>query len=214
MPTTLKIVVAEDHKIVVDGIKSILETQQHLKFVGHADNEADVLYLVQQHNPDVLILDLNLNSKSGFEILEKITRHHKNTQVVILTMYNEPAFVRKAKALGAKAYLLKNYNANELLDIINSLSSKPFQVSAGIASPQENPQLFNSEFASANNLSPKEKEIIILVAKGLSSKQMAEQLCLSTHTIDTHRRNLLKKLNLPNTASLVRFAYENNLVTT
>lgn len=208
----IKVAIAEDHQLVVDGIKTILEGSKQLAFVGSASRESDLFYLLQLNKPDVLLLDLNLGGTNGFDILQKIKQKELPLKVVVLTMYNEPAFIRKAKELGASAYLLKNYSSKELIDVIENLDKKEFQLSEQASVSKDQPEGFNTGFTDANRLSPKEKEIIKLVVKGLSSKEIAETLFLSVHTIDTHRRNLLKKLNLANTASLVRFAYENKVV--
>ncbi len=207
----IKIAVAEDHSIVVEGIKTILALDSSLQYVGCADKESDLFYLLQLNNPDILILDLNLGGVNGFDLLQKVRKDFVNIKVVILTMYNEPAFVRKAKILGASAYLLKNYSSDELLQVISKLNSELFQTSKGVLTA-DTPNEFSSPFSMISQLSPKEKEIIKHVAKGLSSKEIAEALFISVHTVETHRRNLLKKLKLNNTASLVGFAYENKII--
>lgn len=212
MSGKIKIAVAEDHSIVVEGIKTILSTSSDIQYVGCANKGSDLLHLLQTKTPDVLILDLNLGGENGFDILEKIKEQFATLKVIILTMYNEPAFVRKAKSLGANAYLLKNYSSDELLQVISSINDGVFQTSREIVLAKENDNTFNSSFSVISQLSPKEKEIIKHVANGLSSKEIAENLFISVHTVDTHRRNLLKKLNLNNTASLVGFAYENNII--
>lgn len=212
MSGKIKIAVAEDHSIVVEGIKTILSTSSDIQYVGCANKGSDLLHLLQTKTPDVLILDLNLGGENGFDILEKIKEQFATLKVIILTMYNEPAFVRKAKSLGANAYLLKNYSSDELLQVISRINDGVFQTSKEIVLAKENDNTFNSSFSVISQLSPKEKEIIKHVANGLSSKEIAENLFISVHTVDTHRRNLLKKLNLNNTASLVGFAYENNII--
>ena len=212
MGEKIKIAVAEDHAIVVEGIKTILSINPDIQYMGCADSGSDLLYLLQIKTPDVLILDLNLGGENGFDLLEKIKEQFTTIKVIILTMYNEPAFIRKAKSLGANAYLLKNYNSDELLNVISSIDNGIFQTSKEIGILKEDDNTFNTAFSVVSQLSPKEKEIIKHVANGLSSKEIAENLFISVHTVDTHRRNLLKKLNLNNTASLVGFAYENNIV--
>lgn len=212
MSGKIKIAVAEDHSIVVEGIKTILSTSSDIQYVGCANKGSDLLHLLQTKTPDVLILDLNLGGENGFDILEKIKEQFATLKVIILTMYNEPAFVRKAKSFGANAYLLKNYSSDELLQVISRINDGVFQTSKEIVLAKENDNTFNSSFSVISQLSPKEKEIIKHVANGLSSKEIAENLFISVHTVDTHRRNLLKKLNLNNTASLVGFAYENNII--
>jgi len=207
----IKIAVAEDHSIVVEGIKTILALDATLQYVGCADKESDLFYLLQLNDPDILILDLNLGGVNGFDLLDKIRKEHAKIKVIILTMYNEPAFVRKAKMLGASAYLLKNYSSDELLDVIHNLNTEIFQTSKGVLATDPASD-FSSPFSVISQLSPKEKEIIKHVAKGLSSKEIADELFISIHTVETHRRNLLKKLKLNNTASLVGFAYENKIV--
>ncbi len=208
----IKIAVAEDHSIVVEGIKTILALDATLQYVGCADKESNLLYLLQTKHPNILILDLNLGGENGFDILEKVKQQFSSIKVIILTMYNEPAFVRKAKLLGANAYLLKNYSSDELLKVISEINNEKFQISKEIVLAKEGDKIFTSSFSAVSQLSPKEKEIIKHVANGLSSKEIAENLFISVHTVDTHRRNLLKKLNLNNTASLVGFAYENNII--
>lgn len=206
------IIICEDHDVVVDGVRLMLASQHEFQLVGHARTLADVEMLVQAHNPQILLLDLNLQGDDGFAVLEKLKSSHPTIRVIIVTMYEEAFLVEKAKRLGADGYLLKNMSNGELLNAINQvvLTGK-FYLQASLEKTHRENAQYRDGFIEKMHLTPREVEIIKLIVKGKQAKEIADELFLSMHTVDTHRRNVLTKLNLKNIADLTRFAIENKL---
>lgn len=208
-----KIVICEDHDVVVEGVKLMLAHQEQFVLCGHARNKQDLLPLLEKEKPEVLLLDLNLKKQDGFSILEDVKPRYPNLKVVILTMYEEPFLIDKARKLKANGYLLKNSANGELHKALSHvITSDEFYLPPGLIKQKQENEIYRDEFIEKMHLTAREVEIIRLVVEGKSAKEIADQLFLSLHTVDTHRRNVLVKLKLKNIADLVRFAFENHLV--
>jgi len=199
--------------VVVEGIKLMLSGQEQFTLCGHARNEKELVQLIQFEHPQVVLLDLNLKKEDGFSLLEKVRQLYPNLKVIILTMYEELYLIEKAKKFKANGYLLKNSANGELLEALNHvLISDQFFLPAGLVKQKRDNESHRDEFIEKMHLTVREIEIIKLVAEGKSAKEIADQLFLSLHTVDTHRRNILTKLKLKNIADLVRFAFENHVL--
>lgn len=208
-----KIVICEDHDVVVEGVKLMLANQAEYLLCGHARNQQELLSLLEKEEPEVLLLDLNLNGQDGFTILEQLRPRYSNLKVVIFTMYEEGFMIEKAKKLKANGYLLKNSSHGELVEALNHVSSSSeFYLPSGLLKRKRESDAYRDEFIEKMHLTAREIEIVKLVAGGKSAKEIADQLFLSLHTVDTHRRNVLVKLKMKNIADLVRFAAKNHLV--
>lgn len=208
-----KIVICEDHEVVVEGVKLMLANQEQFVLCGHVQNKHDLLQLLQKEKPEVLLLDLNLKKQDGFSILEEIRPAHSSLRVLIFTMYEEPFLIEKAKRLKANGYLLKNSVNGELHKALSHVvHSNEFYLPQALQKQKQENDAYRDEFIEKMHLTAREVEIIRLVVEGKSAKEIADQLFLSLHTVDTHRRNILAKLKLKNIADLVRFAFENHLV--
>lgn len=208
-----KIIICEDHEVVVEGVKLMLERHGGFLLCGHAHNQQELLHLIEKEKPDVVLLDLNLKKQDGFSILEQVRPRYPNLKVIILTMYEETFLIEKAKKLKANGYLLKTSANGELLDALHHVViSNEFYLPAGLVKQKKENEAYRDEFIVKMQLTTREVEIIRLVAQGKSAKEIADQLFLSLHTVDTHRRNILSKLKMKNIADLVRFAFENHLL--
>ena len=207
-----KIVICEDHNIVVEGIRLILSGWPDFQLAGHARTEDQLLPLLEKQ-PHILLLDLNLKKQDGFQILEKIKPVYPNLKILILTMYEEAFLIDKAKKLHANGYLLKNSSNVELLEALNHvIVSAEFFLPAGLRTHKNEQETYRDKFVEKMHLTSREIEIIKLVVKGKTGKEIADELFLSLYTVDTHRKNILAKLKLKNIADLVRFAFEHHLV--
>ena len=194
-------------------MKLILSQLSEFQFCGHARTTAALLELVSKERPHVLLLDLNLKNEDGFTILEQIKKYDPSIKVVILTMYDEAFLIDKAKKLKASAYLLKNSTNTELKDVLlHVIQSNEFYLAQTLLNRKKEDERYRDEFIEKMHLTEREIEIIRLVTQGKSAKEIANELFLSLHTVDTHRRNILSKLKLKNIADLTRFAYENKLI--
>lgn len=208
-----KVAICEDHDVVVEGVKLILAGQEEFHLCGHARNEAELFHLVHAENPQIVLLDLNLKTQDGLQLLPKLKATGPDIRVIIFTMYEESFLIEKSQKLNANGYLLKNTHNGELIDALRHVvTSSAFYLPPHLSDQKKNNELYRDEFVDKMRLTPREVEIIKLIAQGKSAKEIAAQLFLSLHTVDTHRKNILTKLNMKNIADLVRFAFENHLL--
>lgn len=191
----------------------MLASHEEFTLCGHARNEQELLSLLAEKKPEVLLLDLNLKKQDGFSILEYIQPHYPGLKIIIFTMYDDAFMIEKAKKLKANAYLLKNSSNGELQGALTHvLNSSSFYLPPALLKQKQENETYRDEFIEKMHLTSREIEIIKLVAEGKSAKEIADQLFLSLHTVDTHRRNILIKLKMKNIADLVRFAAKNHLI--
>lgn len=208
-----KIAICEDHEIIVDGLNSLFSTSGQYALVGHAKDETGVLKLLKEKSPDILILDLNLRSSDGFTILQRIrSEQGTHVKILVLTMYDEESLIEKARILKANGFFLKNAGNDELLNALHAIEEKDFYIPEKLLSRKFQLNTYRDDFIVKMRLTQREVEIIKLVVEGKTNEQISEQLYVSHHTVRTHRKNIMKKLDLGNAADLVRFAYENNIV--
>lgn len=161
---------------------------------------------IKSKPPHVLILDLNLPDMAGLEIIKKIRDKNDRMKILILTMHNDPFLIRQVKSLGANGYLLKDFGRNELLESLDCIFEGEYYVSPNLSYEEE-----GLNGISKFRLTKREKEIIKFSAEGKSSSEIAEHLFLSPHTVNTHRRNIYKKLGLSNIKELIKFAYDEGI---
>jgi len=208
-----KILICEDHEVVVEGVKMMLAGQDEFLLSGHAATYTQLQPLLLHEAPSILLLDLNLKKEDGFSILLKLKENNTNIKVLIFTMYEEAYLIEKARKLGANGFLLKNMAHGELVKALRHVSnSEEFYLQSNLKGQQQQEMALRDQFVEKMQLTPREIDIIRLVAMGKSAKEMGDELFLSIHTVDTHRRNIISKLKLKNIADLARFAVENHLL--
>ncbi|MBS1490756.1 MAG: response regulator transcription factor [Bacteroidetes bacterium] len=208
-----KILICEDHEIVVEGVKMMLASQDEFMLCGHVTTYAQLQPFLQHENPSVLLLDLNLKKEDGYTILIKLKENYPHVKVLILTMYEEAYLIEKARKLGANGFLLKNMAHGELVEALRHVfNSEEFYLQSNLKTQQQQEIVLRDQFVEKMHLTPREIDIIRLVAMGKSAKEIGDELFLSIHTVDTHRRNIIDKLKLKNIADLARFAVENHLL--
>ncbi len=206
-----KILICEDHNIIVDGLKSLLNDVSSYTVIGNVSDGANVIDVVTRLEPDIVILDLNLPNKNGLEILQELKQLFPKINVIILTMYNTLSIVEKAKKLKADGFLLKNSSLDELLKAFEACySSSGFYLGEGVLQSHHN-EFDNKDFSKVIQITPREKDIIKEIVNGLSVPDIASKLHISPYTVETHKKNIYKKLSLKNTIDLVNFANENQL---
>lgn len=210
--TRKKIFVCDDHAIIIDGLTLLFEKHPLYELIGSTKNGEVLLESISQLKPDVLILDLNLKEWDGFTLLEKIRKHDRIVKVLILTMYQDEALIQRARELKANAFLPKHVSNEELLAAIESTFQQEFYIAPSLRQQLQQRMLFRDQFVDRLKLTPREIEIIRSIAFGQSSAFIAQQLNVSIHTIETHRKNIFKKLVISNVAELVHFAHENHLI--
>ncbi|MCW3072008.1 MAG: DNA-binding response regulator [Bacteroidetes bacterium] len=210
MNAPIKILIADDHQMFIDGIKALLNEITHIQIVGQAINGKEVIEKLNNYSPDIVLMDIGMAELNGIETTEWITKNYPKIKVIALTMYDDHNRIMKMLKAGVKGYILKNTSKNELIEAINAVSSGETyltkQVTASIikesSKPNHNP---------ISLLTKREIQIIKLVVKSMTSKEIADELGLSELTVTTHRKNAMQKLELKNVAALVKFSIDNNL---
>lgn len=208
-----KVLIADDHSLFSSGISALLHDEGY-EVVGKVAKGNDVLYKVISLCPDILILDLNLPQKNGLEVLEEVRSYSDSLVIIVITMYNESSLIKSVRKGGANGYFLKNSDQQELTAQLGKLTANDFYLSrsVGDAKMADPSSLGDDEFSSVVKLTNREKEILKLLVEGKSSKEIADDLEISSTTVDTHRKNMLKKLSFNKVSELVSYAYRNNLV--
>jgi two-component system response regulator NreC len=208
MTEQIKIVIADDHAIVRRGLRQLLEGEDGFEVVAEAEDVESARRYLRGHHPDVLVLDLNMPGEPSIEAIPKLRAEFPDTQIVVLTMQNEPAYARSALGAGVLGYVLKESADAELVEAIRS----------AVAGEQYlNPRLGAKVAAEPppgppDGLSDRELEILRLIALGFTNSQVAEELFLSVRTVETHRAHIQQKLGLTDRAELVRYALDRKLV--
>jgi DNA-binding NarL/FixJ family response regulator len=209
----IRVIIAEDHELVRQGFVAMLEKLDFAELVGEAANGKQVIELLRNGKlADVVLMDIEMPVMNGIEAAEMIAKNFLSVKTVILTMLNDKDLIREAIDKGAKGFLFKNSPAHEFAEAIKRVAAGENYFSSEVAAILLNKKSSAHANPSVNELSARELEIIQLVAEGLSSNEIGEKLFISPRTVDTHRNNILQKLDLPNIASLVSFAYKNKLV--
>ncbi len=199
-----KVAIADDHKIFAQGIKSVLKDQEWINWVGEAFTAKDAFQLYEDRRPDIFLLDYHFPDGNGYEVAQKILHKYPNVAIIILSMENDSDIMHQCSLLGVKGYIIKNLSSDELIQTIEQVVSGNNVYMWG--------EEMNSKLTDQDGgLSKREKEIIALISKGLTSQEIADTINLSVLTINTHRRNILRKLNLKNTAMVVQYAKVNRL---
>lgn len=216
MSKVIKIVLADDHKIVRNGVRSLLEDEAQIKIIGEAENGKEAWELVQKLNPDVLVSDINMPEINGIELTQKIAESDLNTNVLILSMYNDEAYILKAVEAGVMGYLPKDADYEDIIKGVKEIAIGNMYYNSEVTRILTE-SLINAPHRAKNrndivSLTSREVEILNSIVKGNSNKIIAEDLFISTRTVDTHRTNIMKKLKARNTADLVRITIENALI--
>ncbi|MBM4424875.1 MAG: response regulator transcription factor [Chloroflexi bacterium] len=204
----IRIVVAEDHHLVRQGIVKLLEDAGDLKVVGEADNGKDALALIESLQPDVVVLDITMPQLNGLEALAKMGEVRPRPQVVILSMHADPGMVRQALQAGALGYVVKQSVANELLAAVRVANSGSMFLSSGISGVIANNFAAERPQNLLDRLSPREREVVRHIVEGYSTREISESLHTSIKTVEKQRRDAMRKLEVSNLASLVRVSLE------
>jgi DNA-binding NarL/FixJ family response regulator len=204
----IKVFIVDDHYMVIEGIHSLLQNENSIEWMGHASNAASCLSFLQQQKPDVILMDINLPDKSGIELCLEVKEKYPFIYVLGLSTFNQQSFIEKMITNGASGYLLKNATQQELMEGIETVVKGKQYLSFDAAVAIRKPDTVNE----IPIITRREKEVLELIAEGLTNNEMAERLFISSSTVDTHRKNLLAKFNARNTASLVKIAMQLNLL--
>ncbi len=202
-----KVLIVDDQNLFAVGIQQLLATIKNVVVVGIIDNGERIQEKVEILKPDVLLLDLNLPGKNGFDILKEIRSQFPQLIIAILTMYKEPFLIKKAEELKANAYLTKDVTLSELEEVILGTADLPFYSRYNEEAKKQNP-IKEDHFSNVAQLTSREMEVIHLMLDDKSSDEIAKALFVSKETIKTHRKNIFKKLEIQKLSELIKMAYE------
>lgn len=207
-PNKISIVLVDDHKILRDGLKNIIQKKSNLNIVGEASDGREAVKLCRKLNPDVVITDISMEGLNGIEATSQILKDNPETKIIGLSMHSNKKFIQSLFKSGGFGYLLKDGDAEELLTAITVVMQNRKYLSKSI-----NQKYLNSleEEVDAGKLSSRETEVLQLLAEGNSSKEIGEQLFLSSKTVDVHKNNIMKKLNLFTIPELTKYAIREGL---
>lgn len=203
---TIRLIVVDDHQIVLDGIKALLDDLEEFDCVATANNGQKALDLLGVFSVDVVLMDIDMPVMNGMEATRKIKKQYPQVKVISLTQHNERGMVKQLLSCGSDGYLLKNIAQNELAQAIKKVHNGQTIFSAEVSANLSGKAIAKNASGIDVELTEREVEILSLVAQGFSSKQIGEQLFISSRTVDTHRTNLMNKLDIHNIAGLIRFA--------
>lgn len=206
----LTVIIADDHTLFINGLCMLLQNEADIEIMNIAANGKEVLQLLHTQTPHVLLLDINMPGINGFEVLKKVKDYYPKIKVIMLSTYNEEHLIEKAKTAGADGYLFKNVEKTELLRVMHAvrLGEKCFpQKQAAVNTAFDESDPFLKQF----NLTKREAELLQFIKQDFTNQQMADHLCLSIYTVETHRKNIMQKLNLKNPVELTKFILQYNL---
>jgi DNA-binding NarL/FixJ family response regulator len=214
MSEVIKILIVEDHKLITQAWKMILESQENFKVIAEADNAKDAYELCIGYRPDIVLMDINLKESNGIDATATITNSLPKTKIIGLSLHSDISIVKRLISVGAKGYLSKNCDRSEMIEAIHKVFAGEIYIAAEIKDRYFSSMMqVQSENAEAKKeLTTKEIEIIKLISTGMTSKEIGDKLFISSRTVDTHRHNILKKLDIPNAAQLSRWAIEKGYV--
>lgn len=213
-----RILIADDHAMFADGIASILEAESDIQVVGRCLDGPSVIEFLKKNEADILLLDVNLPGMSGIDVCKEVVTNYNATKVLAISMFNEESFVTEILNNGAMGYILKNTGRDELLKAINTILSGTSYFSKDVTETIMKGLMKHRKGSSQESrkvlpkISRRETEVLDLIIKEHTTQEIANELFISLKTVESHRSNLLAKLNARNTAGLVRIAMENNLL--
>ena len=212
----MRVLVADDHAIVRRGLRSLLETEPGLNVVAEAADGIEALRLADEHDPDIVILDVGMPRLNGIDVAARLQKLKRPPRVIILSMHADESYIIRALAAGARAYLLKDATDEDLLPALRTVASgKPYfsPAVAGVLVEDYVRQLQTRGLSDSYHLlTDREKEVLQLLAEGRTNKEVASILNLGLSTVETHRGNLMQKLNLHNTAEIVLYAVRKGII--
>ncbi len=211
----IKVHIADDHKVLIDGINAVLKTEEQIEVVGCSLNGEQVLQWYKENNSDVLILDINMPKLDGIAVLKEFQKQDNRPSIVILSSYDDVKLVKEVMKIGAKGFLAKKCASEQIVEAIKTVYSGENYFSKSIQSKivsSFSDSNGNAEKNYFNLLTDREKEILTLIAKEFNTREIAESLFISINTVETHRKNLIKKLQVKNVVGLALFAHKNKMV--
>jgi DNA-binding NarL/FixJ family response regulator len=218
MEEKIRIHLADDHHVLIDGMKTLLHTISNFEVVGFSLDGSSLFEEVTYNNSDILILDISMPKKDGLEVIKEFNKKGFPCKVIILSSYDDLKIIKEVMNLGASGYLTKQCAGENIVEAIQTVANgeeyfcKVVREKIFNTATQNNAQLIQKKISNTSLLTEREIEITTLIALEYSGKEISEKLFISTNTVETHRKNIIKKLKAKNTISIVKFAIKNNLI--
>ena len=202
----IRVFIVDDHPVVIEGIHSLLQNEKDIEWVGQAMNAQSCLGFFVNNTADVVLMDISMPGMDGVELCAVMKEKYPGVFILGLSTFNQGLYIKKMMENGASGYILKNSSKEELIKAIHAVYEGGIYFSGEVGQALE--AYLKSSKTELPLLTPREKEVLELIAEGYTNPQIAEKIFLSQFTVDSHRKNLLAKLNVKNTASLIRLAVE------
>jgi DNA-binding NarL/FixJ family response regulator len=210
MSKIIQLIIADDHTLFIDGLKLLLKDEQDMHVTAVVNDGKELLNILPTHNTNIVLLDINMPNLNGLDAARYIKQSNPTLKIIMLSTYNDEHLIEKAKTLGANGYLLKTTSKEELLETIRLVDSG--QSCFPYRQPKsENFFTDHDHFLKQFNLTKREVEILKMIREENTNQQIADKLFLSIYTVETHRKNIMQKLNLKSPVSLHKFISENNI---
>lgn len=204
----IKVLICDDHPLVLEGIRSILDIYPHIVVVGAVGSARAALDLARRDPPDVVMMDINMPELSGLDAIELFREHHPAARLLMLSMHDSREYISTAVMYGASGYILKDVSTGEIIAAIEAVASGQSYFSAGVADAI----LARGKAGAVMPLTTREQSILLLLAKGHANREIADRLDISVRTVETHRKNIKRKLGIASTAGLTRYVIDNGLL--
>lgn len=208
----INIVLVDDHAVVRSGLRLLLDAQEDMKVIGEAGNSKDAIFRARALKPDVILLDVVMPGESGIEALPRILKESPKTKVLVLSMQDDPSYVRQAFAVGASGYVLKEAADEEVVSAVREIAGGGHYVHPALGARMVAAEAQERAAAEADPLSEREREVLRLLALGHTNQEIAHELYISVRTAESHRAHIMQKLRLATRAELVRYALSHGLL--
>lgn len=209
--TPIRIAIVDDHRLVREGVRALLETSDRVEVVGEGADGREAIELIERHRPDILMMDVSMPRMSGLDAMQEIGRRGLNCRVLMLSIYDNPEYVVDVMRAGASGYILKDISAVEMLNAVESIANGGIYLSNAVANTFIHAD--RQKNAAEDGLTERETDVLKLIARGKSAKEIAGTLGVSVRTAETHRQNLRRKLKARNVVELTLYAIMNGYVT-
>ena len=209
----IRILIADDHRIMRAGLKSLMNADTGIEVVGEATNSEETMALIQGLNPDIVLLDIGMPGNENLEALKEIRTDLPDVRILMLTMHEDSELLQECLRLGANGYIIKRAAESELIDAIYAVQRgmiyvHPSMIQSLVAVPKKT----KTKYSEPETITHREIEVLLLIVEGNTNRQISEKLQISVRTVETHRSNIMDKLNLHSRVELVRYANEHNLI--
>lgn len=211
----IRVLLVDDHTLLREGIRSLLENYEDLEVVAEAENGHQAIELVRKYKPDVVLMDIAMPLLNGIHATEQIRRERRCTQVLILSQHESEEYIRRALAVGASGFLIKDIKASELVHAIRAVDKGESILSPAVTRLVIEDYLRWGDIKpseKSNGLTPRENEVLQLIAEGNTNQQIADILCISIKTVQSHRSNLMKKLDFHDKSELIKYAIQKKII--